>query len=127
MLPSLSLASFKLRFHDVRVRAVPSKDERGCAFAGPGVDLIGDEARAAFALCGPILAWFDAREPGVNVRSLSCDLASGRVLATLDAAEGRPRVVRVDAPLSDEIVLHAAPLLAHLGVAVRDKLRQRGL
>ena len=124
---ALPLTSFKLQFHDVRVRAVPARTEDDCVFAGPGVDLVRDEARAAFALCKPILDWFEAREPGARVRSLSCDLARGRILATIEATQGRPHVVRVDRPLSDEIVRAAAPLLDHLGIAVLDKIRQRAL
>ena len=125
-LAALPLASFKLRFEHAHVRAVPAKTEEGCAFAGPGVDLLGDEARAVLAMAAPLLAWFEAREPGVRLRSLSCDLRTGRVLATTAESEGRPRVVRVDPPQSDEIVRDAGPLILHLGGAARDKLRQRG-
>ena len=34
-------------------RIVPARDASGCPFAGPGVDLVGDEAAAAFALAAP--------------------------------------------------------------------------
>ena len=124
---SLALASYKLRFHDDHVRAVPSSDEAGCPFAGPGVDLRGDEARAVLALASPFRAWLDAREPGVVLRSLSVDLASGRVLITLEpaAATQNPRVVRIDPPHSDELLREAAPLERLLATACVEKLRRR--
>ena len=76
---ALPLASYKLRFHDVHVRAVPARDEAGCPFAGPGVDLRGDDARAVLGdavLVGPFRAWLEAREPGVTLRSVSVALGS---------------------------------------------------
>jgi len=124
----LTLASYKLRFHDAHVRAVPSHDEAGCVFGGPGVDLRGDEARAVLDLAGPFRAWLDAREPGVVLRSLSVDRASGRVLITLEpmTSEQNPRVVRIDPPTSDELLRDAAPLEAVLATACVAKLRARG-
>jgi hypothetical protein len=123
----VSLASYKLRFHDVHVRAVPSHDEAGCAFGGPGVDLRGDEARGILDLAGPFRVWLEAREPGVVLRSLSVDLASGRVLITLEpmTPEQHPRVVRIDPPHSDELLLAAAPLERALAAACIEKLRAR--
>ena len=124
---SLALASYKLRFHEGHVRAVPSRDEAGCPFAGPGVDLLGEEARAVLDLAGPFRAWLEAREPGVVLRSLSVDLASGRVLITLEPAaqEQNPRVVRIDPPHSDELLREAAPLERVLADACVEKLRRR--
>ena len=124
----LPLASYKLRFHEDHVRAVPARDEAGCPFAGPGVDLRGDEARALFALATPFRAWLDAREPGVTLRSLSVDLAAPRVLITLEpmAADQRPRVVRIDPPHAGELIAAAAPLEAALGAVCMDKVRLRG-
>ena len=124
----LALASYKLRFHEGHVRAVPSRDESGCPFAGPGVDLRGDDARPVLELAGPFRAWLEAREPGVVLRSLSVDLASGRVLITLEpaAAEQNPRVVRIDPPHSDELLRDAAPLERALVLACTEKLRRRG-
>ena len=124
---SLPLASYKLRFHEGHVRAVPARDEEGCAFAGPGVDLRGAEAEAILGLATPFRAWLDAREPGVKLRSLSVDLASRRVLITLEpmAANQRPRVVRVDAMHSDELIAASQALEASLGEACAAKLRNR--
>jgi hypothetical protein len=124
----LPLASYKLRFHEDHIRAVPALDEAGCPFAGPGVDLRGEEARALFALATPFRAWLDAREPGVTLRSLSVDLAAHRVLITLDpmAADQRPRVVRIDPPHADELIAAAAALQAALGAVCTEKLRLRG-
>ena len=124
----LPLASYKLRFHEDHVRVVPARDEAGCPFAGPGVDLRGEEARALFALATPFREWLDAREPGVTLRSLSVDLAAPRVLITLEptAADQRPRVVRIDPPHADELIAAAAPLAAALGAVCMEKLRRRG-
>jgi hypothetical protein len=124
---ALPLASYKLRFHEDHVRAVPARDEAGCAFGGPGVDLRGDEARAVLALASPFRAWLDAREPGVVLRSLSVDLGTRRVLITLApmTEEQRPRVVRVDPPHSEEMLAAAGALEAALGAACAAKLRAR--
>src|SRR4029079_14682712 len=102
-------------------------DEAGCVFAGPGIDLRGDEARPVLDLAGPFRAWLEAREPGVVLRSLSVDVASRRVLITLEpaTAEQRPRVVRIDPPHSDELLRDAAPLERSLGAACLEKLRRR--
>ena len=124
----LPLASYKLRFHENRIRAVPARDEAGCPFAGPGVDLAGDEARSLFALAAPFHEWLEAREPGVALRSLSVDRAAHRVLITLEpmTADQRPRVVRVDPPHSDELLSAAAPLETALGAVCMAKLQRRG-
>src|SRR5262249_28269367 len=121
---SLPIASFKLHFEEEHVRALPAKNEEGGLFEGPGVDLRGDAAREAFAAAAPLLAWIESREPGARVRSLSMDLASGRVLATL-AGGKRPRVVRIDSPASVELVDRAHAVLSYLGVATRDAIRKR--
>jgi hypothetical protein len=133
--PSLPIASFKLQFVERRVRIVPARDASGCAFAGPGVDLVLAEADDVLALARPLLAWLEAREP-VRVRSLSLDVGRRRLLVTLaadavgPAAEARPRVVKidpgVDAASSDELVGLAAPLIRRLGEIVPSKLAARG-
>lgn len=124
---SLPLGSYKLRLHEGHVRACPSRDESGCPFAGPGVDLRGAEAAAILALAGPFRAWLEAREPGVTLRTLSVDLASRRVLITLEpmALDQRPRVVRIDAPHSEELIAASKHLEAALGEACAAKLRLR--
>ena len=124
---SLPLASYKLRFHEDHVRAVPARDEAGCPFAGPGVDLRGAEALAILALAGPFRLWLDAREPGVTLRSLSVDVAARRVLITLEpmTADQRPRVVRIESPHSEELLEAARALEMALGQACVTKLRQR--
>jgi hypothetical protein len=126
---ALPLASFKLQLIARRARIVPALDASGCPFAGPGVDLIGEEAAATFALAAPVLAWLEAREP-VRVRSLSLDVARRRLLVTVEAGGGeRPRVVkidpRVDPGTSDQIVALAAPLLRRLGEIAAEKLAAR--
>jgi len=126
---ALPLASFKLQIAEGRARIVPALDASGCPFAGPGVDLIGEEAAATFALAAPILAWLEAREP-VRVRSLSLDIGRRRLLVTVEAGRGeRPRVVkidpRVDAGTSDQIVALAAPLIRRLGEIAAEKLAAR--
>jgi hypothetical protein len=121
------LASFKLRFHDTHVRAVPERDEAGCPFAGPGVDLRGDEARAVLALAGPFRDWLEAREPAVELRSLAVDVRAARVIATLQpaSADQRPRVVRIDPPHADALLVAARPLQEALAAACVQKLRRR--
>jgi hypothetical protein len=124
---ALSLASYKLRFHEDRVRAVPARDEAGCPFAGPGVDLCADEARAILAMAGPFRVWLEAREPGVVLRSVSVDRAAQRILITLEpmTADQRPRVVRLDPPFSEELIEAARPLEEALGAMCVAKLRAR--
>jgi hypothetical protein len=124
----LPLASYKLRFCDDHVRALPARDEAGRRFEGPGVDFRGEEARPLLALATPFREWLDAREPGVTLRSVSVDLAAQRVLITLEpmAADQRPRVVRIDPPQSDELIAAAAPLEAAIGAVCIEKLRRRG-
>jgi hypothetical protein len=114
----LPLSSYKLRFHEDHVRAVPA------GFDGPGVDLRGAEARAILELAAPIRAWLEAREPGVVLRSLSVDRERPRVLVTLEA-EPRPRVLRLDPPYANEIVDLAIELERSLGEACDAKLRAR--
>jgi hypothetical protein len=129
----LRIASFKLQLVERRVRVVPAVDLSGCPFAGPGVDLILDEADAMVALARPLLAWLEAREP-VRVRSLSLDVGRRRLLVTLEAEPGgRPRVVKIDpgidaasASSGDELVGLAAPLIRRLGEIVASKLAARG-
>lgn len=122
----LPLASYKLRLNDGHVRAVVARDERGCPFSGPGVDLRGEEAAPILALAAPFEAWLHAREPGVVLRSLSVDLVTRRILITLAPAPSeRPRVVRIDPPESDALIASSTPITTALGHAAREKLRRR--
>ena len=114
----LPLSSYKLRFHEDHVRAVPA------GFDGPGVDLRGADARAILELAAPIRAWLEAREPGVVLRSLSLDRDRLRVLVTLED-KPRPRVIRLDPPYANEIVELATELERALGAACEAKLRAR--
>ncbi len=105
---------------------MPDRDEAGCPFGGPGVDLRGDEARAILGMAGPIRAWLEAREPGVVLRSMSVDRKSGRVLITLAPNPGeRPRVVRIDPPHSEELMADASALESAIAAASTLKLRSR--
>jgi hypothetical protein len=123
----LPLASFKLQIAERRARIVPALDASGGPFAGPGVDLVGDEAAATFVLATPILAWLEAREP-VRVRSLSLDVVRRRLLVTVEA-QPRPRVVKIDPGVdpgaSAELLALAAPLIRHLGEIAAVKLAAR--
>jgi hypothetical protein len=125
---ALPIASFKLNFAERRARVVPARDASGCAFAGPGVDVVGAEADELLALAAPLLRWLEAREP-VRVRSLSLDIGRRRLLVTVEAVP-KPRVVkidpRVDAAASDELLLLAGPLIVRLGEVVSVKLAARG-
>jgi hypothetical protein len=134
-LEPLPIASFKLQLAERRARVVPARDAAGCVFGGPGVDLLGDEADAAFALARPMLAWLEAREP-VRVRSLSFDVGRRRLLVTLEHAIAsgleeapRPRVVKidpgVDAGACDDLLRLAGPLVEFLGRTAARKLALR--
>ncbi|HEY1694303.1 MAG TPA: hypothetical protein VGG39_19170 [Polyangiaceae bacterium] len=126
-LEPLPIASFKLQLAERRARVVPGRDAAGRAFEGPGVDLLGDEADAAFALARPILAWLEAREP-VRVRSLSFDVGRRRLLVTIEEIP-RPRVVKIDpgidAGACDDLLRLAGPLLEFLGRTAARKLALR--
>ncbi len=112
------IASFKLRFFEDHARIALVSGEAG-------VDLRGAEARAAFAAAAPMLAWLEAREPGVRARSLSVDLGSGRVLVTVNDGSARPRVVRVDAPASGELLDAGAGVIGYLAARATEKLAAR--
>lgn len=105
MTVALPLSSYKLRLHDVHVRALPARDARGAPFAGPGVDLRGADAVAAIEAARPLIAWLDAREPGVEVRSVSVRTDRPRVLVSLAplGTEPRPRAIRIDPPFANEL------------------------
>ncbi len=126
---TLTLRSYKLRFADEHVRAVPAADDEGCPFSGPGVDLRAEAAREVLGLAGPIRAWLEAREPGVVLRSFSADLTRPRVLVTLEPgpydAPQRPRVLRFDPPHANDLVEAAAPLEARLRRACSEALARR--
>ncbi len=109
------------------MRVVPARDAAGCAFAGPGVDLPPADVDAAVRAAAPLLAWLDALEPGVRLRSLSLDCARPRLLATITplSAEDRPRAVRVDGAAAEEALVRAAPLLAWLAERAAIQLARR--
>ncbi len=88
----IRLRSFKLRFADTHVRIVPATDALGCPFAGPGVDLRGDDATRVLGAASDIVKWFTDREKGARLRSFSIDLETGRALATIEDTP-RPRVI----------------------------------
>jgi hypothetical protein len=121
------LRSFKLRLADGHVRIVPETDAEGCPFAGPGVDLFGEEAARAFDLASPLLAVLATFEPGIAVRSLAIDLERPRLTATLHGV-GKPRVVRIEAgPALDRLLAATPALAAYLAeAAARALLARRG-
>ena len=105
MTVALPLASYKIRLHDTHVRAVPARTADGTAFEGPGVDLRGADAKAAIEAVRPLIEWLDAREPGVQVRSISVRTSGPRVLISLApaGADPRPRAMRFDPPYANEL------------------------
>jgi hypothetical protein len=120
------IRSFKLRLADGHVRIVPNTDPAGCPFAGPGVDLLAEAATEAFRSAAPLLSALAELEPGIAVRSLAVDLDKPRLTATLHA-EGRPRVVRIDAgPALTRLLAAARPLESYLTEAARRALVARG-
>lgn len=98
----MRLRSFKLRFAYRHVR-IEIEGETA------GVDLVDEAADAAFALAGPL------RERVPAARALSLDLATGRLLASLEP-EGAFRLEGVAPP---------AAMLAHLEEAARASLARR--
>ncbi len=105
---ALPLASYKIRIVDRHVRAVPARTADGCPFAGPGVDLRGEDADAAIAAARPIVAWLEAREPGVVVRSISVRTDGPRVLVSTEpvaiaGGDTRPRALRFEPPFAEEL------------------------
>jgi hypothetical protein len=124
----IDLRSYKIRFHDRHVRAVPRTGLDGCPFAGPGVDLRAEEADAVIAAAAPVVAWLTEREPGVVVRSISIDKDAPRALATLEAVRehDKPRVVRIDAPQASELVAAAAGAEAAIVRYAEAALSRRG-
>ena len=126
----MQIASLKLRFFAGHVRIVPATDALGCPFAGPGVDLFGEEASESFALAAPLVGWLDAREPISPLRTLSLDLRKHRLLVTVDVPGDRPRVVAIDersAPAAiQELESLAAPLVTRLGELAAARIAARG-
>ena len=80
-----------------------------------GVDLRGDEAARVIAAARPMIDWLEAREPGVQVRSLS--VHDARVLVSLEA-EPKPRALRIEAPDLREAGAAAETLITSLASAV---------
>jgi hypothetical protein len=101
----LPLVSYKLRIHDQHVRAVPAVGLDGSPFVGPGVDLRGADAARAIEAARPVIDWLAAREPGVEVRSISVQTAGPRVLVSLESrpTDARPRALRFDPPYANEL------------------------
>lgn len=95
-------------------------------FDGPGVDLHGADAERAFALARPMIAWLEARESDIVMRSLSVDRAKERVLVTLEQAGGRPRVLRFDAPFATELIAAGMEAEAAIAEACAIKIANRG-
>jgi hypothetical protein len=121
-----ALASFKLRFHDAHVRVMPAR------FAGPGVDVRGEDARRCFELAKDMIAWLLARQPSVTLRALSVDFGKQRVLVSFEDAHAtgvalRPMVLRIDPPESTELIERAAPLTAHLVKLAREAISKRSV
>ncbi|APR84312.1 Hypothetical protein A7982_09661 [Minicystis rosea] len=126
----MELRSFKLRFTDKHVRAVPRTDARGCPFSGPGVDLRGSEAEAAFAAAAPMVAALAEAEPGIQVRSMAVDFERPRVTATLDPTtpdtDPHARVVRLDdGPLLRRMIAACEPAVAVITAAATRALARR--
>lgn len=95
--------------------------------AGPGVDLVGDDARAVLDAAAPVARWLTEREPGVRVRSISLVAETGRVLATYVPTTGgdRPFVLRVDRPASDDLFERARAAVDEAAPRVRAALARR--
>ena len=126
----MQLRSFKLRLVDGHVRVVPMTDGRGCPFSGPGVDLRGEPAEAAFRAAAPLLAALAAIEPGIVVRSVAVDLERPRITASLEPvspdADPRLRVVRVDeGPALRRLLATSTAVTALLTTSAEEALTRR--
>lgn len=126
----MQLRSFKLRLVDGHARVVPMTDARGCPFSGPGVDLRGELAEAAFRAAAPLFAALAAIEPGIVVRSVAVDLERPRVTASLEpaspGADPRPRVVRVDeGPALRRLLATSTAVTALLTTAAEEAIARR--
>ncbi len=119
------LRSFKLHFTERRIRVLPLHDLVGGPFQQVGVDVLGAEAEPLFASAAALRAWFTAREPEAEVRSLSFDLPRGRALATLHAAGGAVHALRVDEASGADLFDHARALEPELARAARQVLERR--
>ena len=95
-------------------------------FDGPGVDLRGEEAERIFALARPMIAWLEAREPGIVMRSLSVDRTKQRVLVTLEQEDDRPRALRFDPPSANELIDAGAEAERVLAALAAIKIAKRG-
>jgi hypothetical protein len=118
------LISYKIRYADRHVRAVPSEGLDGAPFTGPGVDLRGADADAVIEASRPMLAWLEAREPGVVVRSISVTCDPPRALVSL-AATPKPRAIRLDGPFAEELREAGRAAEARLIDACRRALARR--
>ncbi len=83
-------------------------------FPGPGVDLRGDDAARVIRAARPMIAWLEAREPGVDVRSLSVNDA--RILVSL-SSEPKPRALRIEDTSLREAGREAETLILELATA----------
>lgn len=108
------LGSYKIRFHDRHVRAVVE--------GHVGVDLRGDDAARVIAAARPMIDWLDAREPGVDVRSISVNdariLVSVNGVRTTDAPAPKPRALRIEDASLREAGREAEALIEELARAV---------
>lgn len=128
----VDLLSFKLRLVDRRVRVVPARGDDGCAFSGPGVDLLGADAEMVFSAARTLFSTIERVQPGVVLRSVAVDLKRRRVLATMDPltpdADPRGQVIRVDSGhLLDALIDAAEALTPTLLPLVRAALLRRQL
>jgi hypothetical protein len=79
-----------------------------------GVDLRGDDAARVIAAARPMLEWLEAREPGVEVRSISMNDARALVSVSGDP---KPRALRIDDASLRDAGCDAEALIAELASA----------
>jgi hypothetical protein len=94
-------------------------------FVGPGVDIRGQDAARILELAKPMIAWLEAREPGIVMRSLSVDRDKQRVLVTLEQEGARPRALRFDPPSATELIDAGARAEAAIGEAAAVRISKR--
>ena len=78
-----------------------------------------------FELARPMIAWLEAREPGIVMRSLSVDRARQRVLVTLTQEGAKPRALRFDPPSATELIDAGADAERAIAALARLKIDRR--
>lgn len=82
------------------------------------LDVLGGPADALLQACAPLVAWFHARDPEIQMRAIACDLTRERLVIGYQTGAGfgaqKPIALKLEPPESEplmEIVRTLLPLL----------------